>query len=179
MAQLPATPRKTGENWVQTERKAHEAWAALIGKSPKAAQLMHILTARVGKNNAVIISQKNLMRLMDCSRRTVQRALDFLSSDRWIEVRQIGETGTVNAYILNDRIVWHGAPDNLRYSLFSASVIISSDDQPDQELLGKQKPLRRVPHIGEIQISEGDELRSPSQRALTEIEPDLPAYGEN
>ncbi|MCT6834178.1 MAG: helix-turn-helix domain-containing protein, partial [Acinetobacter baumannii] len=117
MAQLPIAPKTTGGNWVQTEREAHEAWAALIGKSPKAAQLMHILTARVGENNAVIISQKNLMRLMDCSRRTIQRALNALSSDRWIEVAQVGETGTINAYILNDRIVWHGARDNLRYSL--------------------------------------------------------------
>lgn len=174
MAQLPITHKMTGGNWVQTEREAHEAWAALIGKSPKAAQLMHILTARVGENNAVIISQKNLMRLLDCSRRTIQRALDALSSDRWIEVRQIGETGTINAYILNDRIVWHGARDNLRYSLFSASVVISSDDQPDQELLGKQEPLRRLPHIGEVQMPVGDGLPPPSQPTLPEMEPDLP-----
>lgn len=93
---------------------------------------------------------------MDCSRRTIQRALDALSSDRWIEVRQIGETGAINAYILNDRIVWHGARDNLRYSLFSASVVISSDDQPYKELLGVQESLRRLPHIGEVQIAAGD-----------------------
>ncbi|WP_278964494.1 helix-turn-helix domain-containing protein [Lactobacillus apis] len=174
MAQLPIAPKTTGGNWVQTEREAHEAWAALIGKSPKAAQLMHILTARVGENNAVIISQKNLMRLMDCSRRTIQRALNALSSDRWIEVAQVGETGTINAYILNDRIVWHGARDNLRYSLFSASVVISSDDQPNRESLEKQKPLRRLPHIGEIQMPVGDGLPPPSQPTLPEMEPDLP-----
>src|SRR3546814_3456383 len=39
--------RQPPGHWVQTERAAHEAWASLIEKAPKAAQLMHILTARV------------------------------------------------------------------------------------------------------------------------------------
>ena len=60
--------RATAGQWVQTERAAHEAWAALIAKAPKAAQLMHILTARVGEHNAVVISQKTLRSLMGCSR---------------------------------------------------------------------------------------------------------------
>jgi len=169
---------KKHQNWVQTERKAHEAWALLIGKSPKAAQLMHILTARVSEHNAVVVSQKNLARMMKCNPRTVQRALDVLSKDRWIEIRQIGDTGTINAYILNDRVAWHGARDNLRYSLFSATVIISSDDQPDQEHLGNQEPLQQLPKIGETQIPYGDGLPPPSQPSIPDMEPDLPAAGE-
>ncbi len=145
--------------WVQTEKAAHEAWAALIGKSPKAAQLMHLLTARIGDNNAVIISQKNLMRLMGCSRRTIQRALNTLSADRWIEIRQIGETGSVNAYVLNDRVAWMQPRDNLRYSLFSATVIVSDDEQPDHD-----DPA-------------GAGLPPPSQPSLPSMEPDLPATG--
>src|SRR3546814_16003068 len=81
-------------------RAAHEAWASLIEKAPKADQLMHILTARVGEHNAVVVSQKTLAALMKCSRRTVQRAVDVLAEDRWIEIRQIGENGTVNAHII-------------------------------------------------------------------------------
>lgn len=50
--------KKPPGNWVQTERKAHEAWAALIRKSPMAAQVMHYLTSRIGEHNAVVISQK-------------------------------------------------------------------------------------------------------------------------
>lgn len=178
MSKSLTSQKPKGGNWVQTEREAYEAWAMLIGKSPKAAQLMHILTARVGENNAVIISQKNLMRLMDCSRRTVQRALDALSDDKWIEIRQIGETGTINAYVLNDRVVWYGTRDNIRYSLFSASVVISSDDQSDVNMLENQKPLRRLPHIGELQIPHGDGLPPPSQPSLPDLETNLPSTGE-
>jgi len=163
--------------WVQTEKAAHEAWAALIGKSPKAAQLMHLLTARIGDNNAVIISQKNLMRLMGCSRRTIQRALNTLSADRWIEIRQIGETGSVNAYVLNDRVAWMQPRDNLRYSLFSATVIVSDDEQPDHDDLDTLKPLRKLPIAGELQNPAGAGLPPPSQPSLPSMEPDLPATG--
>ena len=163
--------------WVQTERAAHEAWAALIEKAPKAAQLMHILTARVGDHNAVVVSQKTLASLMKCSRRTVQRSVDVLVADRWIEVRQIGENGTVNAHIINDRVVWSGPRDGIRYSLFSAAVVISDAEQPDQDELGHQQPLRRLPSLfrDEGQLPSGPGLPPPSQPFLEGMEPDLPA----
>ena len=65
---------------------------------------MHLLVARIGVNNAVVISQKNLIRLMGASRPTVQRAVKKLRDDLWIEVRQIGDRGTTNAYVVNDRV---------------------------------------------------------------------------
>ena len=174
----PALPRKSSaDQWVQTERAAHEAWASLIAKAPKAAQLMHILTARIGEHNAVIISQKTLRTLMGCSRPTVQRALDVLAQDRWIEVRQVGESGTVNAYVINDRVAWATGRDGLRYSLFSAAVVLSEEEQPDRAELGRQEPLRKVPSLfrDERQLPNGPGLPPPSQPFLDGLEPDLPA----
>lgn len=169
--------RQPPGHWVQTERAAHEAWASLIEKAPKAAQLMHILTARVGEHNAVVVSQKTLAALMKCSRRTVQRAVDVLAEDRWIEIRQIGENGTVNAHIINDRVAWSGKRDGLRYSLFSAAVIISEAEQPDSEELGQQAPLRRLPSLfrDERQLPSGPGTPPPAQPFLDGMEPDLPA----
>lgn len=169
--------RAPAGNWVQTERKAHEAWAALIAKAPKAAQIMHILTANVGEHNAVVISQKNLMRLTGASRRTVQRALSVLQQDKWIEVRQIGQNGTVNAHVINDRVAWSGKRDGIRYSLFSATIVLSDDEQPDRADLGKQGPLRELPSLfhGERQLPTGDGLPPPSEPSLPGMDPDLPA----
>ena len=178
MSALPE--KRTAGQWVQTERAAHEAWASLIEKAPKAAQLMHILTARVGEHNAVVVSQKTLSALMKCSRRTVQRAVDVLVEDRWIEVRQIGENGTVNAHIINDRVAWSGKRDGIRYSLFSAAIILSSDEQPDQSLLDELEPLRRVPSLlqGERQLPSGAGLPPISQPFFDGMEPDLPSTEE-
>ncbi|GCD76459.1 replication protein [Acetobacter pasteurianus NBRC 3299] len=165
-------------NWVQTPRAAHEAWAALISKSPKAATIMHLLTARLGENNAVVISQKNLAKLAKIkSLTTVKSALSLLEADRWIEIRQIGQNGTVNAYVVNDRVAWSGPRDGIRYSLFSATVIASSDEQPDKTTLGHQHPLRRLPDIldNERQLPSGQGLPPPSQPLIDGLEPDLPA----
>src|SRR3546814_7322435 len=63
----------------------------------------------------------------------------------------------------------------LRYSLFSATVVVSDSEQPDRDTLGKQEPLRRLPPIGERQLPHGDGLPPPSQPFLDGIEPDLPA----
>ena len=165
-------------SWVQTERSAHEAWAALISKSPKAAQLMHILTARIGDQNAVVISQKILQKLMGVrSVTTVKTALKTLEEDRWIEARQIGQNGTVNAYIINDRVAWTKGRDGLRYSLFSAAVVLSEEEQPDRQNLGSQEHLRRLPSLfrDEKQLPSGLGLPPPSQPFFDNMEPDLPA----
>ena len=169
--------KTTSGRWLQTERAAHEAWAKLISEAPKAAQLMHLLVARIGENNAVVISQKNLIRLMGASRPTVQRAVKKLRDDLWIEVRQIGDRGTTNAYVVNDRVAWLGRRDGIRYSLFSAAVVISDDEQPDAAELDHQEPLRQIPSIGrgEQQLPTGPGLPPPSEPTFPGMEVDLPA----
>ena len=114
---------------------------------------------------------------MGCSTDTVKRALSVLAAGNWLEVRQIGDRGTVNAYVLNDRVVWGKQRDGLRYSLFSATVILSDDDQPDRDHLDAQEPLRRLPRLfrGEQQLPSGDGLPPPSQPFFDGMEPDLPA----
>jgi len=177
-----ALPEKepTG-HWVQTEREAHEAWAALMRRSPRAAELLHLLVARMGEHNAVVISQTTLAKLMGRNKRTVGRAVKELVSGRWVELRQIGERGTVNAYVINDRVAWNGRRDGLRYSLFSAAVIISEEEQPDRAHLEAQEPLRALPSLypGERQLPAGDGLAPPAEPELPSLEADLPARKKN
>lgn len=178
MSEHLPTDKKPAGNWVQTERAAHEAWAQLITKSPKAAAVMHLLTARVGDNNAVVISHKNLAQLVGVkSVTTIKTALAVLEADRWIEVRRIGKNGTVNAYVINDRVAWSGKRDGIRYSLFTAAVITSSDEQPDEGHLDNLPPLRRLPSMlhNERQLPAGDGLPPPSEPSFPGMEPDLPA----
>lgn len=163
--------------WVQTDRASHEAWAALTRKSPLAAQIMHLLAAQIGDHNAVVVSQGTLAKLAQASRRGVQNALAVLERERWIEMRQIGDRGTVNAYIVNDRVAWAQARDGLRYSLFSAMILVSEEEQPDREDLGSQPTLIPLPRLysGERQMPSGNGLPPPSQPFLDQMEPDLPS----
>ena len=108
---------------------------------------------------------------------TVKTALKTLEENRWIEVRQIGQNGTVNAYVINDRVAWTKGRDGLRYSLFSAAVVLSEEEQPDREQLTSQEPLRRLPGLfrDEQQLPSGPGLEPPSQPFFDGMEPDLPA----
>jgi len=160
-------PQKTKGTFVQTDRASHEAWAGLTRKSPLAAQLMHLLAARVGDHNAVVISQGTLAKLANASRRGVQKGLAILEQDRWIELVQVGDRGTVNAYVINDRVAWIKGREGLRYSLFSAIVVASDNEQPDQADLGNQPTLRRLPRMDERQLPSGDGLPPVSQPFLT------------
>lgn len=164
--------------WVQTEREAHEAWARLIRKSPKAAELMHLITARIGDNNAVVMSIPTIMKLMNTSRPTVIRAVNLLRDDRWLETVQVGGSGTTNAYVVNDRVAWTGPRDGIRFSLFSAAVIATDDEQSDKDRLGREEPLRKLPRVGERQLPTGDGLPPPSQPFLDGMETELPEMPE-
>src|SRR3546814_9132616 len=78
--------------WVQTDRASHEAWARLSASNPKAGALLHLLAARVGDNNAVVVSHKTLAELLGVrSITTIKTAITALVSGNWIEVRRIGE----------------------------------------------------------------------------------------
>ena len=163
--------------WVQTDRAAHEQWAALILAHPRAAALLHLMVAQMGRNNILVVSQQTLATLAGCSLRTTQYALATLRKQRWIDVVQIGLSGTVNAYAVNDQVAWSGKRDGIRYSLFSATVLASSAEQPDEAVLDQPLKLGPVPALypGEQQLMTGPGLPPPSEPPLPGLEPELPA----
>lgn len=161
-------------HWVQTERAAHEAWANLIARKPRAAQLLHHLVAQMGHQNAVVVSQKVLAQLMGVDTRTVSRSVAVLVEEHWVQVVRIGK-GKEAAYVVNDRVAWGQPRDQLRLSTFSATVIADFDDQESDAL--EHRELRRIPTLypGEQQLPSGSGLAPPSQPALEGLEHNLPA----
>lgn len=185
MTRIPTAPKlgapvkhKPGQ-WVQTERKAHEAWAGLIARKPRAAELLHHLIAKMGHQNAVVVPQRVLALIMGRSVDTVQRAIRDLVAEQWISVVKLNGPGTVSAYVVNDRVAWGQPRDELRLSVFSATVIADHADQ-EATLLG-QGELRRLPtlYAGEMQLPSGAGLEPPSQPNLEGLEPDLPTLSVN
>lgn len=170
-ATLPARPQRG--TFVQTDRAAHERWAALGVKHPAASALLHMLAAHVSDQNAVVASQATLAKLMGASISTVKRALKVLEQGNWIEVAQIGASGTVNAYVLNSRVAWIEGRDRLQYARLRADVLLTSEEQPTS-VTQDRPPLERLPRLGEVQIPAGSGLPPPSQPFLVGMEPGLP-----
>lgn len=173
--QLGLTTTPTG-TWVQVERAAMERWGKFNVKNPRAGALLMTMIANMGRHNALVASQKTLAAMAGCSLATLKRSLTALRSGKWIDVKQIGPTGTAQVYIINDKVAWIGNRDGIRYSMFSANVVVSDLEQPDHGLT-EQQPLERLPSLfrGERQLPTGPGEDPPSQPFFEGLEPDLPA----
>ena len=161
--------------WVQTERSAHEAWAALINRQPRAAALLHLLVANMDRSGALVASQATLAALMGVSVATIKRALVVLSDECWIDIVRVGsERGGVNAYVVNRRVAWADRRENQRYAAFDARILVSEAEQ-DAPIQDNRPPLRQLPSLapGDMQLPHGDGMPPPSQPPL--VEADLPA----
>ena len=164
--------------WVQTERKAHQQWANLIGKHPKAAQLLHLLVSQMDKRGALVVSQGTLAELMGCSKETVKRSVRVLKDQNWVDVVRVGsERGGTNCYVINRRVAWADKRENGRFAAFDAKVIVSGAEQPRATLEGNSEPLKLIPKSGEGQIPVGPNIPPPNQDSL--FEPDLPTTGDD
>ena len=175
MADIEIVARGT---WVQTERAAHAAWAGLIGRKPKAAQLLHLLVANMGRDGAVVTSQATLAALMGVSVNTVKRSLTVLGAENWVDIVRVGsERGGVNAYVVNRRVAWADKRSNQRYAAFDARILVSTDEQDASTIAVDRPNLRQLPSLspGDLQLPAGDGLKPPNQPSIDGLEPDLPS----
>jgi hypothetical protein len=123
----------------------------------------------MGYQNAVVVSQKTLAKLMGRSVDTVQRALRDLEHGQWIQVVKLNGPGTVAAYVVNSAIAWGQPRDQLHLAMFSAAVIADAEDQDVATL--EHRDLRRVPTLvpGKRQLPVGPGEDPPSQLLLEDI----------
>lgn len=171
----PEIQRSIRGTFVQTDRSSHEAWAHLTAKKPSASAVLHLLTASVGHQNAVVTSQKTIAKILGITDRTVRAAIADLEAGNWLQVVRIG-AGRECAYVLNDRVAWADKRDNLRLSRFSAEVLADAEDQTAASLT--EEPLRKLPRLGETQLPAGEGLPPVSQPFFTGMEPELPTTGK-
>lgn len=81
-------------------------WAdirALSKRMPVAFQLLTLITERMNRTNALVVSQATLSELLGVGRTTVHKAVRLLEQEKWVQVVKVG---TANAYILNSKVVW-------------------------------------------------------------------------
>ena len=139
----PVVPRK--QSFVQTQRETHVKWGRLAVEKPMAAAVLHQLVALMDRQNAIAVGQRTLSRLIGVHETTVKRALKHLRENKWIQQVQLGLNGTVNVYVINDRVAWADYRENLRLSKFSAVIIADAADQ--SEITLSIGDLQKVPII--------------------------------
>jgi len=134
----PPVPRH--DTWVQTERKAHEAWAELCVRKPRAAAMLHRLVALMQPHgNVVVISMGDLAKVMGCAERTAYRAADDLIEGRWVQ--RIKVSGSVFGFAVNSEVAWAG----FRAAKYDGGVFTAAVVSTRSELDKPPVTLRRVP----------------------------------
>lgn len=133
-------PVPNGHTWVQTERKAHEAWGSLAVKKPRAAALLHHLVALMGQGNVVVVSMGDLGKILGCAERTVYRAAADLEEGNWVQRLKV--SGNVYGFAINTEVAWAG----FRGAKYEGAVFSAAVVAPRAEMEAARKPkLRRVP----------------------------------
>jgi uncharacterized Rossmann fold enzyme len=135
---------------------------------------MHRFVALMGHQNAVVVSQKTLAKMMGCTDRTIRNALADLVRERWVQVVQLGPSATINAYVVNSNVAWGEQRDlRARLAVFNAVVVGDLDDQPSDALEAPE--LRRVPVIfppeKSLAVGEGEpgaQIALPGMEAVVE-----------
>lgn len=131
-------------NWVQTEKQVHVEWGKLCMRHPAAAGIVHLLTSMLDKDaQGVVISQKLMAKVLGCHVNTVKRSVEHLKKNGWVQVVQVGSTGTSNAYVLNAAVAWVKGREDMRLGCFRARVVADAAEQ-DEETLAVTN-LRKIP----------------------------------
>ena len=140
-----------------------------------AAAVLHTLVARMGDQNAVVVSQKTLAALIGVTDRTIRNAIQVLVAENWVQVVRLNGPGTVSAYVVNSAVAWGQPRDQLHLAAFTAAVIADAADQ--EAITLEHRDLRKIPMLypGERQLPTGPGEDPPSQPAIEGMEPDLPS----
>ncbi len=141
MADIKGSPPVARSNtWVQTERRAHEAWSELCIKKPRAAAMLHRLVSLMQPHgNVVVISMADLAKVMGCGERTAYRAADDLIEGRWVQ--RIKVSGSVYGFAVNSEVAWSG----FRAAKYDGGVFTAAVVSPRSELDKPRVELRKVP----------------------------------
>jgi DNA-binding transcriptional MocR family regulator len=152
-------------DFVQVSRRHIDHLNELAAAAPSAHKLLWKLIKSMNKQNAVMVSQESLIKLTGLSRRTVQRSVELLREQNWIEVLKIG---TANVYRVNSAVVWQSRADG-RWASFSAEVLVNFDEQDEITKALPEPKLRHIPFV-----EPQDEVIVPDASKALEPPPEQP-----
>lgn len=121
--------RKDPADFTMVTRGYWSDLRSLSKRLPAAFELLTLITERMSKSNALVISQATIGQILGYGRTTVHKAIRLLEDEKWVQVVKIG---TANAYVVNSKVVWRDHSGK-RFGSFYAEVVVSADEQGKTE----------------------------------------------
>ena len=130
--------RKDPSDFTMVTRGYWSDLRALSKRMPAAFQVLILITERMNKSNALVISQATLGQMLGYGRTTIHKATKLLEDEKWLQVVKVG---TANAYIVNSKVVWRDHSGK-RYGSFYAEVLHvgKSSITVDVEVFAERNP---------------------------------------
>lgn len=122
------TEEQKNRDFIQLYRDHVDDVARLARENGKAYDLFMLLIKHMDGTNALCVSNKALQELLDCSKPTVCKAINYLRDNGWICVLK---NGTSNVYIVNPDVAWTSYGNQKQYCRFQANVLLSSSENAE------------------------------------------------
>ena len=95
---------------------------SLLMANPTAAKVWGFLVEQAGHDNAIVCTYDVLADELECSARTVMRAISYLEEHNALVVAKVG---TANAYILNPDETWKTYEEHKSFCSFGSRTLAS------------------------------------------------------
>lgn len=134
-AELEELARKKAKNspysnFYQFNRDYSKEMIYLAGKHPKAHQILLFLLDQMDNYNAVMCSYKVFQEALGMSDSTAKRAVKILKENNFIKIYK---SGSANIYAVNKKLAWGSWGTNYKYAKFEANIIISENEQDNEQ----------------------------------------------
>ena len=156
--------RKDPQDFTMVTRGYWAELRSLSKRMPAAFELLTLITERMNRSNALVISQATIGQLLGYGRTTIHKAVKLLEEERWLQVVKVG---TANAYVVNSKVMW-ADKSGKRYGSFFAEVVVGEDEQIKTVEELNSVEIKHLPIIsrGSIPIDDGAPLPPPDQLDL-------------
>lgn len=118
---------RTRENkdFVMYFRPFMDELTKMAGENYTAYKLFQLLCKNMDGTNALIVSRTALAELLECTEKTVSRAVKYLKDNGWVCVLK---SGTSNVYIVNPDVAWTSYGDQKATCKFNANVLLCASE---------------------------------------------------
>ena len=118
------------EDFIQLNNKKIGSLIQLVDENPQAMKVLLFIIQNMDGYNALVCSYAVLEERFGISHATVWRHVKYLKEHGYIYAQK---TGSANAYILSPELAWKSWGANLKYCKFPANVILSYNEQKEQD----------------------------------------------
>jgi hypothetical protein len=150
-------------NFVQLYKNHLKDLRRLTQDDKNALTILLLMVEKMNNQNAIVISQANMMKITKKSRSSVSNAIKALKKHKYVQIVKIG---TSNAYVVNAAVFWQDDKDKKGHSaIFNATVVASLDEQEDQYIENwRGIKLKALPILKDELISEAPDQKTTTKK---------------